>query len=256
MRSTIDPNLSNLEVIYVLKNIKPCCRVIIDDSTKQEFCDFCYHNNLCICFSDYKIVPIYDKNKMGFSNRMERVPTTLKGGKIIAYISKYEKIVEFAKHYEHERDHTSLGKLLGYPECCINFYTGNREQALKNQDDYMMLIPTKDKIYPFYNNYAIRCFGVSLISHFPCSLDCKNSKDIAQKNLNFLRKEFPQTAIFFEKELKSFVICAGENGIFYSSDYKKEGNTIFFNALKSTVKNEIFCKLEKEKKSNSIHIMK
>ncbi len=240
--------ISCLEITYVLGGIKPCCRLLVQDKKKKELQNFCKENGLYVEFSDYKVSRIPDNNKLTFSNRMRRIPLTAEEGEWVVYISKSKEIAELAKHSENILDHAKFGELLGYPKCCTNFYIKNREKALENNDDYNLLIQPDIKKHPFYNNHTIRCFGISLISHFPCSHDCKQSKKVAEKTLHFLKKENPGFAEFFEDELKALVVYTGNNGVFYSPNYKKEGNIIFFNSLKSTVDNDIFHKLTKERK--------
>jgi len=241
-------NLPPLEIIYVLADLKPCCRVLLNPAKIFELNKFCQNNNLHLELSSFKIKKMLDKGKGGFSNKIKKKSITDEDGLFYAYISKDKNRGEEAKYFEFARNDSYHGKIMGYPECCIQFYKRNKRNAFKKQGDFMLFCSHELKKYPFYNNYALRYFGISLISHFPCSLDCKKSQNIAKKNLYFLKKNLPEIAKLFEKELKSCVIYTENNGVFYFSDYEFDMQNIRFNSLKSTIKNKIYYMLEKYKK--------
>lgn len=76
-------------------------------------------------------------------------------------------------------DDNTIGKLLGYPDCCIDFY--NRIWSLEGYCDttWPMAINTPNvdslmaEIKPsLYCNILMRWIGVRAVPHLPCSFDC------------------------------------------------------------------------------------
>ncbi|MBU7048092.1 MAG: DUF483 domain-containing protein [Theionarchaea archaeon] len=158
-----------------------------------------------------------------------------------AYLSEAKDIAKESKYSDAVGEDAFLGELLGYPGCCIKFFDNYKRIACEKQMDLAVFhLDGEVREYSFYNNYVLRYFDISLINHFPCSLDCKHSQNIAKKNLSFLKKNFPKVAESFEKELKSFVIYTENRGIFYSPNYRIDGNNIYFDSLNATAKNELY----------------
>ncbi len=238
---------SSQELFYVLENIKPAARVPVSSLNVSRLDAFCKDNNVYAELSEKKIIGRADPGKNGFSSNFRYVPSNHPDAKYWAYISKDKDLCKKAKHLDAFGDDIGFGIVMGYPECCIRFFVKQINLQKCRHMDFILPAITRVDSYPFYNNYALRYFGFSLISHFPCSLDCKNSQDIAQKNLAALRASFPHIANNLETHLKSFVIYTETKGVFYSNDYelvgKDTGMRIDFRHLNSTVRNELYDSL-------------
>ena len=52
--------------------------------------------------------------------------------------------------------------MLGYPECCVDFYIKNLGKAAKIQMDFVLLAPSSKMIFPYHANVCLRSFGISL----------------------------------------------------------------------------------------------
>lgn len=203
--------------------------------------------------SDHYFILKYDKEKGNFSNRIELIDKKLKNSSCFVYISRVKEVVQYAKYLDFSQKSTPyLGKLLGYPDCCIKFYCNYNEIALKSRLDFVLLCKErinleKIKNHSFYNNYFLRYFDITLLDHFPCSLGCRDSINISKKRLTFLKENYPEKAEFIEQALKSFVIYTETNGIFYSCNYKQKDNVINFDYLQGTVNNNLFYSLQRLK---------
>lgn len=238
---------SSQELFYVLENIKPAARVPISSLNVSRLNAFCKDNSVHLVLSEKKIIGCADPGKNGFSSNFRYVPSSHPNAKYWAYISKDKELCKKAKHLDALGDDIGFGTAMGYPECCIRFFVKQINLRKYRCMDLILPAITRVDSYPFYNNYALRYFGYSLISHFPCSLDCKNSHDIAQRNFAALRESFPHIANTLETHLKSFVIYTETKGVFYSHDYeligKDTGMRIEFRHLNSTVRNELYDSL-------------
>ena len=172
---------------------------------------------------------------------------------IVAYISKSMKLARDAYHADKENDQLTLGKLLGYPECCVNFYQYKIPHP--TGDDFSFVLHTFHKTEgkpSFYTNnifnlqtrvntaYKLKIFNrfknilgnqakYFLISHLPCSYRCKESMKTGKKILKFLKeedREFAKNVVYSLKKI--FLVMDDFN--FISFDGRANGNSIYYQA--------------------------
>lgn len=94
------------------------------------------------------------------------------------------------------KDHIIIGKLLGYPDCCIKFfndlfakgYTDLQWHSSLNTNGHIKSNIQKErynqvrlKNVPWEINTMLRSFNLHLIYHQTCSHDCQHSLKIARK---------------------------------------------------------------------------
>lgn len=155
----------------------------------------------------------------------------------IVYVSKRYDSALKAKYFEQGRDSIRLGKLLGYPACCINAFMGHtRSRHLKEDTEpYNACINTLKKGGEFNGLLKIGV-GYHLISHFPCRYDCKLSVAYADKLLNAIMKackdkmwlagllnhlNSPVLKVYdFYYDLYSLKIRSGQNSIYNIGHHK------------------------------------
>ncbi|MEW6074767.1 MAG: DUF483 domain-containing protein [Candidatus Omnitrophota bacterium] len=257
----------NFEYLALKHGIKPTQRSIIDHRQFKRIKEMYEKNGIYITHSDYKI---------------KRTKTMLRpaslyshDGQIILYASKLPKLAEALKEQEVKRikgmylsgkkffsvvDET-IGHLLGYPQCCINFFKKNT-----NFPSSKLIISayenTKHAPSFYLNNlhaYPGSRFG-ALISHFPCSYDCNESKRYAQKVLNAicgLKAEIREYIEFFLK-LPVLLLNNGKTVFFDNVDMYGRSKRYTF-VYKSTNQNHAFqkdrnyfCAYNTLKKGNSM----
>lgn len=145
------------------------------------------------------------------------------------YLSLKIELAKNAYIAEKEKDDEALGKLLGYPSCCVKNYI--IKNSIKNKiPDFTIdaLISTKtkpsfycnsiftfdSKLTSFEKSISYRrndqVFSNShhlfLIKHMPCSFDCRESIKIGKRILEILKKEMPELAKEIEEALKRPVL--------------------------------------------------
>lgn len=241
----------SLEILYLLNGIKQAVRLDANGIEFKKIKGFCNENNLYLEVSDFKVVKIKDEGKGSYSNIVKRAPNDYAGdGLYHIYISKDKSISAFLKILENKNDDEAIGQVLGYPKCCIDFFIKNREKQQKLQNDYILpaLNSSEGFKFPFYTNYAIRYFDITLLSHFPHSFNCAESIKIAKNNLQCIKEYSNELANKFEAMLKSAVLYTENNGVFVFRDYKFKNNIFQFNEVKSTINNELLNLLNKSKK--------
>ena len=239
---------STLELLYLTQGVKPLVRLKLKNKQLDYIKLFCKNRSLSYNMSDYKVIENVDNSKAGFSNQLTHIPLSSDNGDFLIFISKDPAIKNIS--FSNISD-DKLGQLLGYPECCINFFNRNKSLARKYNMDYVPLILKNEQMQaPYLINNIIRYFGYSLISHFPCTYHCENSIKIARKNLEILGKCVPDIAVMLKKKLKSLVIFTEKHGIYYSNTYKREktnyGDKIkFLDFFASNKRSELYKKVKK-----------
>lgn len=143
-------------------------------------------------------------------------------------ISKNKEIAKDLIIAQRERDHYEIGKLLGYPECCIKKWMNRKYRPWSKEAIAESCDISKD--YYFQNNniynfssrlgprrehlkmqkecikmnqrLKINLTQIQFISHVPCSYDCKGSLAIGHQTYDLLLDFSPWLA----KRLKQVLI--------------------------------------------------
>jgi hypothetical protein len=148
---------------------------------------------------------------------------------ILVYYSNDKKMCGEAWQAENNGDRIELGRLLGYPECCVEAFIRNLTEC--RSKDYTMMtlanVKTKPSFYcnnifvfdsklssfntqTFNDNVEIfdanEARNLFLIRHVPCSYDCIESIKIGKTTLRLLEESQPDLAKKIINALKRPVI--------------------------------------------------
>jgi hypothetical protein len=110
---------------------------------------------------------------------------TLKEGEPWNYkvaIGRFDKVRELVRGYK-EGDNEAIGKVLGYPLCCVKFF--NRYWISENWiDTSFHMAGGKEDHYFFspYCNILLRWLGLRYVSHLPCSFICEDTATIGNSH--------------------------------------------------------------------------
>ncbi len=256
LRKTFGNYTRSLEILYLINDIKKAARLDASEIELEKIRQFCNKEKLYLNISDFKVIKISDEGKGKYANTAKRAPLNYPvEGLHHVYISKDKTVSKFLKLLENKNDDGAVGKVLGYPKCCVDFFVKNNEKQKSAQNDYILpaLGNSEGFEFPFYANYAARYFDVALLSHFPHSFHCGESIKIAKKNLECIRKHSKGLAVKFEDALKSAVLYTENNGVFMLRDYKLKDSSLQFKEIKSTINNELSNLLNKTKRIEVIN---
>ncbi|MDO8481110.1 MAG: hypothetical protein Q7S65_04825 [Nanoarchaeota archaeon] len=205
-----------LDIFYVAQGVKPCARILLD---KKELLTWLKDNKLWFATSEFRVLPFADPSR-GYSDT-GRVGDR---GFPVLYIAKDQDTVMQAKR--SEKSYQELGRILGYPACCCEFYAKHAAEAAKQGNDFTLFTCRNSSGTEFFwqNNNCLRCFDATLLSHFPCSFSCQQSASIAMRNLSTIQKHDPELALQIEGMLRGIVIYAKGVGVYKIRPLKKEGN--------------------------------
>jgi len=241
LRTIFQSTIKALEILYVLEGIKPAARIMVNEDKKGQIANFLKENNLYYTISNFKIKKA--DNEKDYSDKGIKVPAdSSEIGYYFFYISKSKEKTEEARLLEDKNEHKNLGILLGYPECCSEFFERNFPIESKKQNDYTLAsLKNSDGFqFPFYTNIASRHFDVSLLSHFPCSFNCNDSIELAKKYLELIRKYDKKLADIIEGMSKGAVLYTETKGVFLLRYPELEHNRLFYKAVMASKNNELY----------------
>ncbi len=178
-----------LEILYLLKDVKPVVRQGFYPHEMDKVEHFCVKNKLFIEKSSYKIV-LQDKEI--FTNKGRIVAPGNPHGMFLVYISKNHFKALWVCLYETKQDHRNTGIMLGYPSCCVEFFVQEFEKGNVNP----VHLPTN-----MWTNLTFRDEDVVLLSHFPCSSECEKSIVMAKKNFEIIQRYDEKLAELVVKKL-------------------------------------------------------
>lgn len=165
------------EIVFLQHDLKKVVRQGFYEEELRKVEKFCLENNLFLARSKFKVLLA---DETAYSNKGIRVKTEdPRKGMYLVYISKDEQKSWRASYYELVGNEKELGRELGYPKCCVDFFCSRFTPDNPN----LQLKPGNP-----YTNLSQREKDCVLISHFPCSSECAESMEIAKKNFALLHK--------------------------------------------------------------------
>lgn len=179
-----------LEILALLHDLKPVVRHGFYSHELARVEAFCIEHSLFVEKSPYTVVA---SNGDAFSN--EGKVSADPDGMFFVYISKDQEKALLACLAEARQDHQMVGRLLGYPPCCSQFFDSQAKRGNFNP----VHIPTN-----LWTNLMLRGDDVVLLSHFPCCSECEKSVEVAKQNLELLRKFDASSAELFHEKLSSY----------------------------------------------------
>ena len=194
------------EVLYVIEGVKPVARLRVPKDKLIHLKNFLLENG------------VYN------------ISSFTKGDPNYLYISQDEDKVYKAHMLEEIKDNRKLGRLLGYPECCINFFCTHSHLMNKITMDlslYSLSNTHRNPPYPFYTNNIVGHFGYGLISHFPCKYTCTESIKLGKKYFDVINDYSPDLAHRIKQILVSPILYTEHDGIFLFKEYSMLSNTSF-----------------------------
>ncbi|KIQ77604.1 hypothetical protein RW25_28445 [Bacillus sp. L_1B0_8] len=227
-------------------------RINLYRNQAQYLVDWCHKYNLFIDCSDFYVQEfICEEGKGNWSNQGEKT-FDINGCKFY-YISRNKEEVQLAKSAEvkEEFDAKLMGNLLKIPECCTEKYLVNREVVEKKYFDDYAIITTKNTLNSsdmfnanWKTNYLSQYFGYSLIHHFPCTWNCQNTIDRADKSIEIMNSVSPNWVKTFQENLRGLLVF--ENGL----------SVHFIKALPETGAKEVLFKPNQIVSTNTTELSK
>ena len=115
-------------------------------------------------------------------------------GMVFTYISKDMELAELAKYLENSNNTKRLGQLLGYPDCCIDFFIQNMEEQSLGNNDFVLPALKNSSGFVFKKelNIAARYFDSNILPFFPHSFSCNKALKMSRSFLKTIEKHDPK----------------------------------------------------------------
>ena len=226
-----------LEFFYLFNDLKPVCRFGFYEKDIDKIKGFCSENKLGIATSNFKVLLDSRANIGDFNNKGSK--TSLMNpfpGMVFTYISKDMELAELAKYLENSNNTKRLGQLLGYPDCCIDFFIQNMEEQSLGNNDFVLPALKNSSGFVFKKelNIAARYFDSNILPFFPHSFSCNKALKMSRSFLKTIEKHDPKIGEDLKKSLKCGIIYAGEAGVFRLENPKLKSEYLNFDKAVST----------------------
>jgi hypothetical protein len=242
--------------ISVALGIKPCYDDWIPVNKYRNFLNVCKKYGLFV-ESDV-INSMSKKEKINIIGGENITTTYAEGhkfnkdsieGSVHVYVSKSKELLKKAKKFgwypvvidgrsinKPFVDHLRFGKILGFPNCCINFFKDyNNWKFYSHPFETLRNTPKNnfEKIGSYYCNNILMDNTYFYIHHLPCSYKCEKTIEYAkrvEKKINEVEPEFVEITnnllkkpvlIFSEKNYILFDGTFKNNEILYENSYYK-----------------------------------
>lgn len=169
---------------------------------------------------DKLVIPL---SKEGIGDSYASTSVAIRNGRFQyrVAITNSDKVKEWLQAWE-KNDNGAIGHLLGFPSCCIDFFlkywveekfvdttwvmTGDSGIDSTTDKEYLKIKPE--------NNILLRWLGLRLVSHLPCSFNCRNTILTALNNKENFKKLNYHDELEWLMELLSYPVeWSAKNGI-------------------------------------------
>ncbi len=103
----------------------------------------------------------------------------------------------------HGFDNIVLGKLYGYPKCCVNHFNKGFKMMMEKKDAEFKLNTIRESKTRFFSPYINNFIG-GFITHHVCSYQCEETIKIGKRNSEIIKKYSEK---FHQKAIKAVQGC-------------------------------------------------
>jgi hypothetical protein len=242
-----ESRIKALEVLFVLEDIKPVCRIELGQQKITELKKFFEDTSLSHLESNVRYAINTDTGDAQILPAHSTVPGTL-----FVYISKNKSLAQEARIAESRFDHQRFGTLLGYPQCCTQFFVDNLSAAEQLHYDHTLLSAKNSTKFYHLLNISLQYFDCRLIGHYPCSFNCKASNEQASKMLKTVMLYDEELAEEIMNRLSTLVIYDDETGVHIFEDVTKEKGMYSYENVLLTSPNKLHSVIKKGNKIKKI----
>ena len=223
MNSIMMETFSSLRIIELLeikKSLRDYARWVIPKKEHERYKRIISSSGIKLLSSEFSLVPIESSHNIDepFHEYMRSASkNNAENAHIVLYLSKDNPMpLKIA-----EGDHGAMGRLLGYPICCIRSfmeYHNNPGRIMSKE-----MLRAHERIYmksevlawPYYLNLMKRHKGYSVLSHIPCSLHCEKTHDIGLRRELLLQNHDYNFYEALRKRLCAEEDIRGKRFVFY-----------------------------------------
>ena len=212
-----------ITILSVYKNCRTLGRVDCSNKSQLGICKF-FIGKLGLKQKTVSITSIEDKKNWR--------------PKYLIYIAQKENVAGEAVRLHHffgrnknarqESTNIALGKLYGYPDCCIQYFLENNKFVLKNDDLGILFKTFENSGSSIFSIYTNRFSSHHSILHLPHSFKCKPSVEIGKQHLAILKQYNRKLYKLAAQELNCCIL-EYKNNILLINSFIAEKEWVVFN---------------------------
>jgi len=228
--------ISNLESAIVAREIIQAAsglkstRLILSESNILKIVQLLKKFKISYFVLDTPVYCLLEGNEFKWSNRillkeeLDKFPIVNIEKNYCIYLDARKRF-ELLKNSDFGVDDSLIAHYLGIPECCSQFYSKYlKEASLYNLDFIPFCFNETNYKHDGWCNVLSQFLGYCLFSHFPCSLECENTKNISQNALSFIKHlKIDHYSAFLSCHFKSYIYGVHDKILTPISIMKKEG---------------------------------
>lgn len=174
-----------------------------------------------VALSPFQFVPRTSDRSAGYSNAMDSVVEVSVGSNgwralVVGRLPEQVATAWLSLRFGWD---TTLGRLLGYPECCTASFERRWPDAYARYSGDVAIAALFEpgmpglSHAPWEANIFGRYLGVELVSHFPCTLGCEETLRTARRHFAVLRHYAPERAQHVASMLRSPALITAEGDV-------------------------------------------
>ncbi len=173
-----------LDVLDIVTGVRPAARIILEKNSEVHHCiPILLELDLSIRVGGTCLMK---KSPTNFVDHYVNINDNETPEFVILYISKEKNLSHEASEADAFVRDADLGKILGYPDCCIEFVI--KRGSVPSIEESFSLYSSNSSYNPLSWPVA-HLFDAGLVPHFPCSMQCKRTHSLTQARLVVLRDE-------------------------------------------------------------------
>jgi hypothetical protein len=207
------------DIQLLLLGVRPLVLIHGPEAYVSAISAYARARGLQVIFSPFEFVPDTDESLGGYSNRCSELrPARPGSGSWRSLLVSPSSItlslgwLALCQGWDE-----LLGRLLGYPLCCVRSFITRWPTACSDFDGDVALLllaeEPSDRSFPWESNVFGRYFGATLLPHFPCHFDCAASLAQARRTELALTMTQPSLLATIKNVSQSVVIFAGQEGL-------------------------------------------
>lgn len=224
------PNIVASEVLAAYADIK-VARTGLTRAMATRLSNLGLAYGFHVIVGDRECFPRRDKGKGGWCNG-SRDGKVRGPGYFNIYVARSLRVANQAHDAEVAGDDDAFAQLLGTPACCRRFYDLVKDDAAQEQNDFFPFSapPSPAHTTSGFLNLGAQYFDAALVSHFPCSLNCRHSIALARKRGRLMLEHDPVWCRRTLDLLNHATLYTEYLGVYLLGDAKqKDAQTLTFN---------------------------
>jgi hypothetical protein len=167
----------NIEQELVLAGIKPA------NLTSMSHSDF-IDKQISLSSSEFRLIPLIKTKATDQYSNTSQI-TTDKYNYTVRCVLLHKDYVDSWLSAWNTNNDEEIGRLLGYPKCCTDFFKKYWVDEQFVDTTYPMSLA--GTVGPKECNILLRWIGIRAVSHLPCSFNCQHTYELGRKYLEFGR---------------------------------------------------------------------